>query len=145
MCIQFECYFQNASPKKWDGALTILQSGNPCEAIVSARGSSCLLYTSLPVAIALAVIPFTLLLTKLYFRLHASATLWAYVHRVPKLMYRPSVLFHHLVTSASILCSCILLTTHKDIHLKLYRHSLHGGFWMPHRPVSYTHLPFRPC
>ena len=40
MSIQFECYSQNASPKKWDGALTILQLGNPCEAIVSARGSS---------------------------------------------------------------------------------------------------------
>lgn len=40
MLISFECHMAGCSPSSWNGVLRILKTGNPCEAEVSARGSS---------------------------------------------------------------------------------------------------------
>ena len=40
MLINFVCHAAGCSPSRWNGALRILKTGNPCEAEVSARGSS---------------------------------------------------------------------------------------------------------
>lgn len=40
MLISFECHTAGCSPSRWNGVLRILKTGNPCEAEVSARGSS---------------------------------------------------------------------------------------------------------
>ena len=40
MLINFACHAAGCSPNRWNAAPRILKTGNPCEAEVSARGSS---------------------------------------------------------------------------------------------------------